>query len=220
MLSVLFTGNWVLNAIMVVLLIMSALSWAIIFIKWTFFNRVRAENRHFYNFFRQDQPFANIYNLSRKLGDSTLARMFDETFREINSFRQSLDKEKPPPDARERLLASLSRQLETVYNKQNTVLESRLPVLATVSASAPFLGLLGTVLGIMDAFQNIGIMGVTSLAVVAPGLSVALITTAAGLLAAIPALIAYNLYRSRVRDLDVEMKNFALEITGRFERVL
>ncbi len=218
--SVLFTGNWVLTAIMAVLLIMSALSWAIIFIKWTFFNRVRAENRHFYYFFRQDQPFANIYNLSQKLGDSTLARMFDETFREINSFRQSLDKEKPPPDARERLLASLSRKLESVYNKQNLVLESRLPVLATVSASAPFLGLLGTVLGIMDAFQNIGMMGVTSLAVVAPGLSVALITTAAGLLAAIPALIAYNMYRSRIRILDVEMRNFALEITGRFEKVL
>ena len=114
----------------------------------------------------------------------------------------------------------ISRRLETIYNQQNIILESRLPFLATVSSSAPFLGLLGTVLGIIDAFQNIGQMGVTSLAVVAPGISVALITTAAGLLAAIPALIAYNAYRSRIREISVDMKNFALEVTNRFERLL
>ena len=89
-----------------------------------------------------------------------------------------------------------------------------------MSSSAPFIGLFGTVLGIIDAFAGIGTAGVTSLAVVAPGISVALVATAAGLMAAIPALIAYNIYRNRLRELNMQMKNFALDATNRLERLL
>ena len=110
--------------------------------------------------------------------------------------------------------------MERVYNQQNLLLERRLSFLAMVSSSAPYIGLFGTVLGIIDAFSDIGTTGVTSLAVVAPGISEALIATAAGLMAAIPALIAYNLFRNRLRDLNTQMKNFALDVTNRMERLL
>ncbi|MFI5400658.1 MAG: MotA/TolQ/ExbB proton channel family protein, partial [SAR324 cluster bacterium] len=123
-------------------------------------------------------------------------------------------------DARERFLDTLGRTLERIYNQQTQLLERRLPVLATVSSSAPYVGLFGTVLGVIAAFRDIGVSGVTSLAVVAPGISEALVATAAGLATAIPALIAYNSFRNRVRDVSASMKNFALDITNRMERLL
>ena len=147
--------------------------------------------------------------------------MFAASFREITSFRQKMEERPAPPvDMRERLLQTLSRRLETVYNRQNEQLEARLSVLAIVSSASPYIGLFGTVLGIIDAFRSIATMGVTSLAVVAPGISEALVATAAGLMAAIPALIGYNLSRNRVREFNVQMKNFALDVTNRLERLI
>jgi biopolymer transport protein TolQ len=99
-------------------------------------------------------------------------------------------------------------------------MERGLPVLAMISSSAPFIGLFGTVLGIIGAFRDIGLTGVTSLAVVAPGISDALVATAAGLFTAIPALVAYNLFRNAIRDLSTDMKNFALDFTNRLDRML
>jgi len=218
--SMIFTGSWVALGILFILMMMSALSWTVIIVKWLQFRQVHAENRHFQTYFLADHPLSNVFTMSQKLQASSLARMFAAAYREINAFRKSLEGGDAVPDARERLLNSLSRRLESVYNQQSEVLEKRLPMLAVVSSSAVYIGLLGTVLGIIDAFRSIATMGVTSLAVVAPGISEALVATAAGLMAAIPALIAYNMFRNRMRESTTQMKNFALEVTNRLERLL
>lgn len=218
--SFIFTGNWVAFAILLLLMMMSAISWAIIIVKWLQLRQVRSENAHFQAYFQADNALADVAAMAQKLPASSLARMFWAGNQEIGSFRQALGKDKSITDARERLLNSLTRRLESVYNQQNDLLERRLPLLATVSSSAPYIGLFGTVLGIIDAFRSIATMGVTSLAVVAPGISEALVATAAGLMAAIPALIAYNMFRNRLREITTQMKNFALEVTNRLERLL
>ena len=218
--NLIFTGNWVAFSLLLVLLAMSATSWAIIILKWVELRKVRKENLHFHHYFRSDHPLSNIFNISKKFEYSSLARMFDASFREINLFRQGMKASDNINDARERLMILLSRRLESVYNSQTSIIEKRLSYLAIVSSSSPYLGLFGTVLGIIDAFRNIGQMGVTSLAVVAPGISEALVATAAGLMAAIPALIAYNIYRNQIKELNTQMKNFALEVTNRLERLL
>ena len=218
--SLIFTGNWLALIILVILLLMSVHSWTVIVTKWLQIRSTVAENRHFYSVFQRDQPLATLYGLSQKFAASPLAKMFEASYREINLFRDQMEHGAVSSASRERLMTNVSRSLERAYNQQNQRLERRLPSLAVVSSSAPFIGLFGTVLGIIDAFAGIGTAGVTSLAVVAPGISVALVATAAGLMAAIPALIAYNIYRNRLRELNVQMKNFALDVTNRFERLL
>jgi biopolymer transport protein TolQ len=217
--SYLTTANWFALTILGLLVIMSALSWAIIFVKYFQFRQVAAENDYFLSALAKDQAMSGLYAVAQKLDSSTLARLYEHGYREISAFRQRVEKN-PVPDARERLMDALGRTLERVYNQQSQVLERRLPLLATVSSSAPYVGLFGTVLGIIGAFRDIGISGVTSLAVVAPGISEALVATAAGLATAIPSLIAYNMFRNRVRDASASMKNFALDITNRMERLL
>lgn len=219
--SMVFSDNWIAVLILLILMFMSALSWAVMIVKWLQFRRIRAENGHFYHYFQGDHPLSDVFNISQKFESSTLAKMFASSFREITAFRRSMEeKQAQPADVRERMMLALSRRLESVYNQQSEQLEARLPILATVSSASPYIGLFGTVLGIIDAFRNIATMGVTSLAVVAPGISEALVATAAGLMAAIPALIAYNLSRGRVREFSMQMKNFALEVTNRLERLL
>lgn len=220
--SIIITDNWFALAILVILLLMSVLSWAVIITKWIQLRTAFAQNRHFYSIFQRDQTLSNIYSMSQRFGVSPLARMFEVSYREISLFRSQMEKagSGAATGARERLMDNLSRTLERVFNQQNVRLERRLPLLATVASSAPYIGLFGTVLGIIDAFAAISTSGITSLAVVAPGISEALVATAAGLAAAIPALIAYNIFRNRLREQHTQMKNFALEVTNRLERLL
>jgi biopolymer transport protein TolQ len=219
--SLIFTGNLLALVILAVLLLMSVLSWTIILAKWTQLRRTAAENRHFYSVYSRDQPLANLYGMAQKFNASPLARMFEVSYREISAFRAQMEQGgAATAGARDRLMNTLSRSLERVFNQQNLRLEGWLPALAIVSSSAPYIGLFGTVLGIIDAFAGIGTTGVTSLAVVAPGISESLVATAGGLMAAIPAMIAYNIYRNRLRELNTQMKNFALDVTNRLERLL
>ena len=220
MLSFFPSGNFLAILILLVLVAMSVGSWAIIVVKALQVRATTSQNRYFYSVYLRDQPLANLYTLSQKFPTSPLAKMFELSYREIAAFRSQLEKGNAGDDVRQRLMQNLSRSLEKVYNQQNLRLERWLSLLAVVASSAPYIGLFGTVLGIIDAFANIGTTGVTSLAVVAPGISAALVATAAGLMAAIPALIAYNLFRNRVRDLNVQMKNFALDVSNRLERLL
>ncbi len=220
MLELVLSGNWLAVLILAVLAMMSIFSWTIILVKWLQIRSTVAQNRHFYSVYLRDQPLANLYSMAQKFNASPMAKMFEISYREINAFRRQMEKGDATGDIRERLMLNLSRSMERVYNQQNLLLESRLSFLAMVSSSAPYIGLFGTVLGIIDAFSDIGTTGVTSLAVVAPGISIALVATAAGLMAAIPALIAHNLFRNRLRDLNTQMKNFALDVTNRMERLL
>ena len=217
--SYLSTANWFALTILGLLIFMSALSWAIIVLKVLQFRQVAAENEYFLQALAREQALTSLYSLAQNLDSSPLARLYESGYREISAFRQRIEKAQMT-NARERFLDALGRTLERIYNQQTQLLERRLPVLATVSSSAPYVGLFGTVLGVIAAFRDIGVSGVTSLAVVAPGISEALVATAAGLATAIPALIAYNTFRNRVRDISTSMKNFALDITNRLERLL
>lgn len=217
--SYLSTANWFALTILGLLIFMSALSWAIIVLKALQFRQVAAENEYFLQALAREQALTSLYSLAQNLDSSPLARLYESGYREISAFRQRIEKAQMT-NARERFLDALGRTLERIYNQQTQLLERRLPVLATVSSSAPYVGLFGTVLGVIAAFRDIGVSGVTSLAVVAPGISEALVATAAGLATAIPALIAYNTFRNRVRDISTSMKNFALDITNRLERLL
>ena len=217
--SYLSTANWFALTILGLLIFMSALSWAIIVLKALQFRQVAAENEYFLQALAREQALTSLYSLAQNLDSSPLARLYESGYREISAFRQRIEKAQMT-NPRERFLDALGRTLERIYNQQTQLLERRLPVLATVSSSAPYVGLFGTVLGVIAAFRDIGVSGVTSLAVVAPGISEALVATAAGLATAIPALIAYNSFRNRVRDISTSMKNFALDITNRLERLL
>ena len=114
----------------------------------------------------------------------------------------------------------MTTMLETGIEKQMSKISKGYTFLATVGSTAPFIGLFGTVLGIINSFQSIGTSGVTSLASVAPGISEALVATAAGLLAAIPALMAYNHFRNQARILTNTMRNYGMELTNRFEWIV
>jgi biopolymer transport protein TolQ len=229
--SMVFTGDWIALAIILLLVAMSVLSWALIVAKTVQLRRLRNENAFFQDNYKRRATLREIADVAGRLRVSPLARMCEGSYREINAFRSSIEKsavagrEMPDklllsPDYRDRLLEHLGRSQERVYNDQNAQLERGLPVLAMISSSAPFIGLFGTVLGIIGAFRNIGVTGVTSLAVVAPGISEALVATATGLFTAIPALVAYNLFRNAIRESSTEMKNFALDFTNRLDRML
>ena len=118
------------------------------------------------------------------------------------------------------LSIQLQRVIEQTINEKYSFIENRLNILATISSAAPFVGLFGTVLGIINSFQSIGTTGVTSLAAVAPGISEALVATAAGLMAAIPALMGYNYFRNQARVLTNTMRNYGMELTNRFEWIV
>ena len=121
---------------------------------------------------------------------------------------------------RPHISTQLQRVIEQSINEKYSFIENRLNILATISSAAPFVGLFGTVLGIINSFQSIGTTGVTSLAAVAPGISEALVATAAGLLAAIPALMGYNYFRNQARTLTNTMRNYGMELTNRFEWIV
>ena len=229
--SFVLTGDWVALAILLILLVLSVLSWSIIVAKTVQFRRIKGESQFFQDAYRRKSTLREIADVAAKLRSSPLARMCEGSYREINAFRASLEKTGAPqrdlsdklllsPDYRDRMLEHLGRSQERVYNDQSAALERGLPILAMISSASPFIGLFGTVLGIIGAFRNIGITGVTSLAVVAPGISEALVATAAGLFAAIPALVAYNLFRNSIRDMANDMKGFALDFTNRLDRML
>ena len=228
--SLLIGGDWVASGILLILAGMSVGSWAVILIKWIQFRQVRGENEFFQDIFARKPTHREISDSAKRLRISPLARMYEGSYREVISYRTDIEKSAGSAKAgqdklqiavyfRERLLERLLRTQDKNYNAQSVTLERRLPMLATVSGAAPFIGLFGTVLGIIDAFRSIGMSGVTSLAVVAPGISEALVATAAGLFAAIPALVAYNVFRNTIRETSTELKNFALEITNRLDKI-
>ncbi len=217
-------GSWITHVILIILLLMSSFSWAVIFLKWIQFRRVVGENEEFLQIFHKEPKLEHIYNLAHQFDHSPLARIFENNYQEVVDFREKIAdrsvKYSSAKDMRDHLNQRLLRSANQCINQQYIILDHRLNPLASISSSSPFIGLFGTVLGIIDAFQGIGVSGVTSLAVVAPGISEALIATAAGLLAAIPALMAYNYYRSYTRREGNIMRNFSLELVNRMEWII
>jgi biopolymer transport protein TolQ len=207
--------------VLAILVIFSVVSWGIILYKLWTFNRVQAQSVRFLEIFRRSTKFSEVQAVCQSLGESPLVGIFLAGYAELNlQLRQAPANPATTPAARPVLksLVSVDRALMRASNVETNKLEKHITFLATTAAVTPFIGLFGTVLGIVSAFQRIGLLGSTGLDVVAPGIADALIATAAGLAAAIPAVYFYNLLTQRVKGLASDMDDFSLEFLNIVER--
>jgi biopolymer transport protein TolQ len=210
-------AGWVARTVLVILLLFSLISWAIILYKGLFLHRAHDQSSTFLEIFRKSSKFSEVNSVCSQLRASPLVGVFQAGYLEVNQqVRGGGAAAGSRPTVRS--LESLSRSLARAATVEVTRLERRLSFLATTASVTPFIGLFGTTWGIMDAFGDIGRMGSANLAVVAPGISEALITTAMGLASAIPAAVFYNFFSSRVRVLSSMMDDFALEFLNIVER--
>ncbi len=205
----------VVRIVLGILLVFSIFSWAIIFHKYWSFKGARRHSQEFLKVFRQSKKLSEIRSSSQKLPASPLPAVFLAGYREIENQAVVSDN---PGKPRVRSLDAVQRAMQIASSTELTRMEQWLTWLATTGATMPFVGLFGTVWGIIDAFHGLGAAGTASLRTVAPGISEALITTAAGLFAAIPAVIAYNQFVQRVKEFGALMDDFALEFLNMTER--
>ncbi len=205
-----------------VLLFFSVICWALIVEKWWEFRAIKRDAKGFTRAFREGRRFSLIYGAAKKFRSSPLAQLYSAAGLELSSIYGGVDQvdaaledsEGLPRDALDAAHRAMRRATEIEVAR----MERYLPFLATTASAAPFIGLFGTVVGIMSAFHGIGQQGSASLAVVAPGISEALIATAAGLGAAIPAVMGYNFFINRTRRLATEMDGFTLDLVNIFAR--
>ena len=195
---------------MLLLLFMSVVSWAIIVSKWSVFKKDEINNKPFEDVFFKVSSFDEIFELSQSRPHSSLARVFRSGYSELKKIarvKQNINNE----ENTESLLSgmdNLQRALSKAVNNEISSMEYRLTFLATTGSVSPFIGLFGTVFGIMSSFQQIGAMGSASLAVVAPGISEALIATGFGLFTAIPAAVFYNQFINDIKRAELQLNNF------------
>jgi biopolymer transport protein TolQ len=214
-------GGAIEQTVLAILLVFSAVSWAIILYKFWQFSRVERQTRTFLDVFRKSSKFSEVQAVCRTLTETPLTGLFQAGYSELNlQLRGPAESKVTPQSARPTLksLDAVDRALLRATTVEMNRLERRVPFLATTASITPFIGLFGTVWGIMDAFQRIGLAGSSSLGVVAPGIAQALIATAAGLFAAIPAVYFYNHLTNRVKHFSGEMDDFALEFLNIAER--
>jgi biopolymer transport protein TolQ len=215
------------KAVLVILLLFSVVSWAVVIYKALAFRRIERQTSTFLDVFRRSTKFSEVQAVCKSLEGSPLVGMFRAGYAELNlQLRQSSPAgtasagspagAAPRPTLKS--LAAVDRALLRASSVEVNKLEQRVPFLATTASITPFIGLFGTVWGIMFSFLNIGAQGSTDLAVVAPGIADALIATAFGLFAAIPALYFYNHFTTKVKLYASEMDDFALEFLNIAER--
>ena len=215
MFSLLTQGGLLSVLVLIVLVAMSVLSWALIIKKWLYFKTAVKKSIQFLDSVDYKSGFSDILHRSELYAETFTAVLFNTAYDELLEIKnQNLAPQNP--DGGRVSLKRIERKIEAAIAKQTANFEKDLSVLATISASAPFIGLFGTVTGIIDAFYSIGYQGAASIAVVAPGISAALVATAFGLFAAIPALIGYNIFRNKVRFISNEMRQYSLELVNLF----
>ncbi|MBN2062474.1 MAG: protein TolQ [Deltaproteobacteria bacterium] len=210
----------VVKIVLTILIIFSIISWAIIFTKWRLFRRAEQETDYFLDLFWENTEFAKIFRESNELLHSPVANIFKSGYLEFTRFKkmQGQTSAQEGGTGINNISEYVERSLRKTAMYQSGRLEKALSFLATTGNATPFIGLFGTVWGIMESFRGIGMKGSASLAVVAPGISEALIATAAGLAAAIPAVIAFNYFNSKVNELKAEMDTFMADFMGMVER--
>src|SRR5579862_660064 len=195
--------------VLLTLLAFSLISWAIILTKWSLLRRARLQSGRFLRAFRRAQRLQDIAAVADQFRPSPLVGVFEGGFSEY--------KRQVSGGASLRNLTAVQRGMQIGASEEITRLERNMPWLAITAAVTPFIGLFGTVWGIIDAFHGLGTAGAATLRAVAPGISEALITTAAGLAAAIPAVIAYNLIGNSIRVFAARGDDFSLEVLNALE---
>ena len=212
--------------VLLLLFFLSVVCWAIIFQKTMQFRGLTRETARFLKVYRESRRFSVVAGGAKRLRASPLARVYSSAYQELGGTGTALPDlmDGPPEEGEDGIgperLESIQRAMRRVQSSEVERMEKYLAFLATTASSGPFIGLFGTVWGIMTSFHSIGSQGAASLAVVAPGISEALIATAAGLAAAIPAVVGYNYFVGKVRHWATEMDNFALELANLVERRL
>ncbi len=219
------------KVVLAVLLLFSLISWIIIFAKYLKLSRVSRQSEKFVTFFRKSKRFSEVNTIAGQLTDTPLTTLFKAGYAELDAQIKAVRPEESPvttiamqPPAAQagklliKNISGVERALERAIGVEVSRLTSHMTFLATTASACPFIGLFGTVWGIMQSFRAIGQTGSTSIAAVAPGISEALVNTAAGLAAAIPALIFYNYFMGKVRAQRAGMEDFALEFINLAER--
>ena len=216
-------------AVLAILVLLSVVSWAIILQKYLAYRTIERQTATFLDVFRRSSKFSEVQSVCPSLPASPLVGVFQAGYAELNAqFRVTgtapaaaaapTNPGTPPQRPILKSLAAVDRALLRASAVEVNKLEKRIPFLATIASAAPFIGLFGTVWGILITFQRIGLTGSTNLATVGPGIADALIATAAGLFAAIPAVMAYNHFTTKVKGYASDLDDFALEFLNIAER--
>jgi biopolymer transport protein TolQ len=208
--AMMFGSGPVVQMVLILLLLLSVWSWAISIGKYLQFRKARAQSQEFRNLFWEVRNLARIGDSSKRLAASPLVRLFAAGYGELTQMLQSSEREVLQSDA-DVNLESIERSMRHAQMEQTHELEGGITFLATVASAAPFIGLFGTVWGIMNAFHGLSSLKSTTLQAVAPGISEALIATAIGLAAAIPAAVAYNFFAVALRRFKEQMDGFTAE---------
>jgi biopolymer transport protein TolQ len=211
--------GWVAKIVLVTLLLFSLASWSVILAKWRELSGARRASDRFLQVFRKASRLNEVAEAAPKHRASPLAALFQAGYTELEAhIRAARRTAGPDVQVRVKSIDGVARALERAIGSEQERLQRALPMLATTASVTPFIGLFGTVWGIMNTFRAIGATGSTSIVTVAPGIAEALVNTAAGLGAAIPAVIAYNHLLAHVRQLRRRMDDFALEFLNLVER--
>lgn len=217
-----FHAGPMVKFVLLLLFFFSLTSWTIIFMKLRLLKKFKDENERFLELFSSSREISKVYLQSKIFNFSPLAKIFRTGYAEFN--RSKMLQGNPDEDkglqSQQQIVDYVHRAAKRVLYAQSSRLEKGLTFLATTGNASPFIGLFGTVWGIMTSFRSIGMKGSASLAVVAPGIAEALIATAAGLAAAIPAVVAFNYFTNRTRTTQAEMGNFISDFVGSLDKGL
>jgi biopolymer transport protein TolQ len=217
-LELILSAGPIAKAVLAILAIFSVVSWALIVEKWWQFGRVRRQTLAFLKVFREGRRPSVIAAAAKKLRESPLAQLYVAAYDEVGGGHDLDALGDDADDASPERLDAAERAMRRSAALEVAKLERYLPFLATTASACPFIGLFGTVVGVMNSFHGIGAQGSASLAVVAPGISEALVATAAGLGAAIPAVMGYNFFVNRVKHWATEMEGFTLDLLNLLSR--
>jgi biopolymer transport protein TolQ len=213
-LNILEQTGWVARGVLALLLLFSLISWAMILQKLSVFGRIQRQSDQFLRIFRATKGVANPQALAS--AGSPFANVYAAGFRELQSQVTGMTGNPSAPKIKSLQAVTVNMQLASAEEVRRV--EKGMTWLATTGSVTPFIGLFGTVWGIIDAFSGLGSAGAASLRAVAPGISEALVTTAAGLFTAIPAVIFYNQFLANIRELAQRMDTFALEVAAQIEK--
>lgn len=213
-------SGWVGKGIVIILLGFSVVSWAMILLKYQFLRRAEKESHDFLAAFRKTKDINELRRHAEANKFSPLASLFIEGYSEAESIVKSVPDGGLSDEDRPIVAQEIERALKITTQDEIVYLERYLAFLGTTGTVGPLLGLFGTIWGIMDAFYGIGLKGAGDIGALAPGLAAALVTTIAGLFVAIPAVVAYNYFADKIRDMAGRMDSFSMEFLSFMERTL
>ncbi|MCX6102121.1 MAG: protein TolQ [Proteobacteria bacterium] len=227
-LEIILNSSPIVMGVLLLLMGFSLVSWAIIFHKWRVLGQAESSTENFLEVFWSGKSMDHIYSESKKYPNTPLATIFQAGYKEL---QRLMDRERQKTSSKEHTttdlgslvppessIENLERSLNVAARREALKLESSMTFLATAASTAPFIGLFGTVWGIMNSFQNIGAQGGASLATVAPGIAEALVATAVGLACAIPATMGYNYFNNKLRGIRARMENFGSDFLNIVKR--